>query len=88
MVFITKIPGDNCGYMENPESYPVIYMTSVMETQCCIVTKKWKEKYELKQNPLRFDTAKKADRITKQGRSFEKIIPTLENICSDTETKE
>ena len=36
MVRITKIPGDYDIFRQNPESLSVIYMTTVMEADCCI----------------------------------------------------
>ena len=88
MLRITKTPGDDYGCRQNPESALGIYMTLVMEAQCCIVTKNWRKQDEVKQNTVQFNAVENAVRVTNQGGYLEKILSALENYQSGTGTTE
>ena len=62
-------------------------MTEVMEYQCRIVSENRRKQYEAKQNAARVKAVKKAARITNQMISFDKIIPKVSKIRSDTDIK-
>ena len=82
---ITKNPGDY-GCRKNPDPMSGIYMTLVMEYQCRIVAKNRRKKYKVKHNSVHVNAVKRTVHITKQGRSFEKILYTVANLQSDTNT--
>ena len=54
MVHITKTPCDYDIFRQNPDSFSGIYITVVMEDQCCIVANNWRKKDEAK----KFSTSK------------------------------
>ena len=63
-------------------------MNLVLESQCCIVAENRRKQDEVKQNEVRVDYIKNQSQITKKGISFEKILPIVANIWSNTDTTE
>ena len=56
-----------------------------MEAHYHIVDNNFRKQYEMKQNLLQIQAVKKSSHITKQGRSFEKILYTVDNLQSDND---
>ena len=84
---MTKNPGNYDVFRNNLYSSSGIYINSVTESQCHIITENSRKQYEVKKSS-RVDYVTKAACITKRGSSFDNIIFTVANLHSDTNTME
>ena len=56
-----------------------------MDAHYHIIADNFRKQYETKQNLLQINAVKKSSHITKQGRSFKKILYTVDNLQSDND---
>ena len=88
MVRVTKKGGEVEPIRIKPDSPSVMYVTVSVEDEFRMITQNWKMQEEEKKRASKVNVFKKSTRVTKCGRSFEKIFSATANLPSDTNTSD